>query len=61
MTASGNDQHAPSVGATGGLPGANAAPETAQLSEEEMADTVSGTGSAEGPAPTGAETADTAG
>lgn len=43
--------HATRVGETGGLPGRNAAPETGQLSDDEMADTVSGIGPAGG-APT---------
>lgn len=48
-----NDQpeRATSVGETGGLPGRNATPQNSQLSEEEMADTVSGLGPADG-APT---------
>lgn len=40
--------HATRVGETGGLPGRNAAPETGQLSDDEMADTVSGLGPAPG-------------
>jgi len=40
------------VGQTGGLPGANAVPEASQLSEDEMADTVSGLGPGDsGPTP----------
>lgn len=41
---------ATTVGETGGLPGRNAAPEASQLSEDEMADTVSGAGPAGGTA-----------
>lgn len=41
---------APSIGQTGGLPGANAAPGAGQISEDEMADTVSAAGPAEGTA-----------
>ena len=41
--------HATSVGQTGGLPGANADPATAELSADELADTVnSGAPAAEG-------------
>lgn len=42
-------EHATSVGETGGLPGRNAAPQTGQLSADEMADTVSGVGPTDGP------------
>jgi hypothetical protein len=38
-------------GETGGLPGANADPRTAEISDEERADTVSGTGTPAGGAP----------
>lgn len=40
---------APSVGQTGGLPGANASPRASELSEDEKADTVSMTGTSAGP------------
>ena len=40
---------APSVGQTGGLPGANASPRASELSEDEKADTVSMTGTSVGP------------
>lgn len=42
------EHQAPSVGQTGGLPGANAHPATGQISEDDMADTVSMGGSAAG-------------
>jgi hypothetical protein len=35
-----HDATAPSVGATGGLPGANAAPQTAQVTPDEIESTV---------------------
>jgi hypothetical protein len=41
-------QRAPSVGATGGLPGANAAPAASEPTNDELADTV-GTGGATTP------------
>lgn len=47
---------APTLGQTGGLPGANAAPGAGQISEDEMADTVSSVGPAGG---TPADEADT--
>lgn len=40
-------------GETGGLPGENADPRTAELSEDERADTVSGTGVTASGAPAG--------
>ena len=40
---------APTIGQTGGLPGANANPLASELSEDEKADTVSMTGTAAGP------------
>lgn len=45
-TTEGPYDRASTVGETGGLPGRNAAPQTGQLSEDEMADTVSGLGPA---------------
>lgn len=42
-----SDERATSVGQTGGLPGDNADPRTEQISDDEMADTVSGIGTAE--------------
>ncbi len=50
---------ATSVGETGGLPGRNAAPENAELSEDEMADTVSGAGPAAGTSTAEGETSTT--
>lgn len=41
---------ATSLGETGGLPGRNAAPQASQLSEDEMADTVSSLGPVAGTA-----------
>ncbi len=35
-----NSTHAPSIGQTGGLPGANADPRTAELSDAEIAESV---------------------
>jgi hypothetical protein len=33
-------QHETSIGATGGLPGANAAPENSELTDDQLADSV---------------------
>jgi len=43
-----NDERATSVGQTGGLPGSNADPRTEVVSEDELADTVSGLGPVDG-------------